>query len=187
MSAILNKALSVKPPISEINMKNVDYNVTQYLNGNEWYVNNPQYKKIAEAAQALQEALALERYHAQSITTTLMPIDAGAFDKAISLFNNGSPHVAFGIKKNNIPREASVGDFVTVNYTALNEEAAVYGKVINVIEYPLGWGLVIDPYETLHSFNIQQPDGWRYLSLWVAKDPTGQSGFITSKTNRYTR
>lgn len=187
MSALFHHALSTKTPIAEINMQHVGRIVTEYLNGNEFYALNRQNKQIAEAALALQEAMALQNYSTQSIVTALLPDDADALDKAISFFNNGAPHVGHGVKKNNVPRDVSENDFVTVHYDFLNEKASVYGKVIKVIEYPYGWGLVINPHETLNSFNIQRPHGWRYLSLWVAKDPTGQSGFIVSKTNRKNR
>lgn len=187
MTNLFSQALSTKTPIAEINMPYVGRIVTEYLNGNVFYAHNPQYKNIVEAALALQEAMAFENYQHKSVITALMPDDDIALDKAVLLFNSGIPHVAFGLKKNNTPRDVSVNDFVTINYTALNEEAAVYGKVVKVVEYSLGWGLVIDPHETLNSFNIQRPHGWRYLSLWVAKDPTGQSGFIVSQTNRKNR
>lgn len=167
-------------PIAEINMRLVSYYIERYR-ANDPYLSEG-HREVAKAAIALEEAFAKKDYQ------TYLPqpgeqwniTDAEALGRATAAFGEGTPlrGVSWGVKRHEIPVNADVGEYVTIHYKLMGQQAIAAGFVTAKMYFGKGRGWVIRLMETNNGFNIQPGHGWRYVSLWLPNDVGYMAGFL---------
>ena len=177
MDTIENIITILKKPISEINMDLVDLYTSRYLAGDR---SRPQHNAIAEAALALQEACAKMEYETATPKETISAADVTSWENARQALEIAhiKGNIAWGVPRANLPHDAQVEDVITIHYWDYSQRSVVVAEVVERIHYPEGNGLVLKLLETLNSFGISEPGGWRYIGFWMPFYKTAQAGFV---------
>lgn len=166
-----------------INQNLMDYYVKKYRDGDIHYLGESA-KLAAEKYIEAEKAYELRNYRQYDPSLPWPEPDEVYLNKAIERLHDGKPFCPYtryggifhGVRRSELPHNASIGEYVKVRYYFMQEWCQIGGFVVRVMDWPTGRGLVIRLRDSWNSFN-PSPGAWRYLSLWMPKNGS-MAGFL---------